>query len=127
MNKKGGFTLIELMGVIIILALLIALSLPSIINFIKSSNDKTDKFNLDLIYSAAESYIKEYKNDYPKVKENVYCISLRELVDDGKLKTPIKLSDSDEDITNKKSVEVTYSDKFQYELKSDCVEKRVSE
>lgn len=125
--KKNGFTLIELMGVIIILALLIALSLPSIINFIKSSNDKTDKISLDLIYSATDSYIKENRSDYPKVKENIYCIPLKDLVDDNKLKSPIKFSDSDEDITEKKVVEVTYSDKFKYQLKNDCVEKKVSE
>lgn len=120
---KKGFTLIELMGVIIILALLLTLSLPSIINFVKSSNDKTDKINLDLIYSATDSYISENKNDYPRIKENVYCIPLKDLVEDNKLKSPIKFSDSDEDITDKKQVEVTYDDKFKYELKSDCVEK----
>ena len=125
--KKNGFTLMELMGVIVILSLLIVLCLPSIVNFIKSSNDETDKITLDLIYNATENYIKEYKNDYPKIKENVYCIPLIDLVDDGKLKSPIKFSDSEEDITNKKIVEVTYDGKFKYELKSECIEKKVTE
>lgn len=124
---KKGFTLIELMGVIIILALLLVLSLPNIINFIKSSNKKIDSINLDLIYSAADNYISENKGDFPKIKENVYCIPLKDLVEDNKLKSPIKLSDSDEDITDKKSVEVTYDNKFKYELKSDCVEIRTGE
>ena len=38
--KNRGYTLIELLGVIIILALLTTLVFPSVINTIKKSNDE---------------------------------------------------------------------------------------
>lgn len=123
--KTRGFTLAELMGVIIIIALLLIFALPNIINFIKSSNKKIGDVTLDLIYSASEDYVNENKNEFPKVEENIYCIPLRDLVDDGKLKSPIKLSSNSEDVTDTMQVEVIYDEKFKYELKDNCVERRV--
>lgn len=121
---KRGFTLIELLGVMIILALLVILTFPNIINFIKSSSEKNDNMNLNLIYNATDLYIKENKNDFPKVNGNSYCITLQDLVDNGGLKSPIILSNSNDDITNLKSVQVNYQDKFTYELKDNdkCIE-----
>ncbi len=123
---KRGFTLIELLGVMIILALLVIFTFPNIVNFIKSSSEKNDNMNLNLIYNAADLYIKENKNNFPKVNGNSYCITLEDLVDSGNLKTPIVLSDSNDDITSLKSVQVIYQDKFTYELKDSdkCVENK---
>ena len=111
MSNKG-FTLIELLGVIIILALLMILTFPSIINSIKSTSNKKDKLVIDLVYSAAEMFIKDNRNIYPDEEGNSYCITLTDLIEHGDLKGPINISD--EDVTNKKSVQVTYSNKFNY-------------
>lgn len=121
---KNGFTLIELLGVIIILALLMALTFPNIINLIKSSSEKSDNINMELIYNAADLYIKGNKNDFPRINGNSYCITLNDLVDYGVLKSPIKLTGSDIDITKTKSVQVIYNNSFKYELKDidDCIE-----
>ena len=125
--KTRGFTLAELMGVIIIIAFLLIFALPNIINFVKSSNKKIGDITLDLIYSASKDYVNENKNEFPKVEENIYCIPLRDLVDDGKLKSPIKLSSNSEDITDTMQVEVIYDEKFKYELKDNCVERKASD
>lgn len=122
--KNNGFTLVELLGVIIILALLITLVFPSIINSVKSSGEKTDKLTLEMIYNASDLYISNHKDNFKKVNGNKYIISLEELVAEDLLASPIKLSDSDIDITDSKSVQVTYSNgEFTYELKnsSECV------
>lgn len=123
--KNNGFTLVELLGVIIILALLTILVFPSIINSVKSSGEKTDALTLDMIYRASELYISNHKSDFIKKEGNKYVISLKDLVAEDLLASPIKLSDSDIDITNTKSVQVIYSNgKFTYELKNsgECVE-----
>ena len=41
--KNKGFTLVELLGVVIILSILVTLVFPSVVNFIKNSNSKKEK------------------------------------------------------------------------------------
>ena len=115
--KNKGFTLIELLGVIVVLALLVILVFPSIINSVRNSSKKTDDVTLDLIYNAASLYIDNYKNKFPKTNGNEYSIKLQDLVDEGLLVSPIKLSESNSDLTNKKCVQVSYDNGFNYELK----------
>ncbi len=115
--KNKGFTLIELLGVIIILALLMIMVFPSIVNSVKKSSNKTDDLTKQLIYNAADLFIDQHKNEFPKIKDNKYIIELKTLVDEGFLVAPIKLSDSDLDITNSKCIQVTYQDDYKYELK----------
>jgi len=114
---KKGFTLIELLGVIIILALLVILVFPSIVNSVKNSSEKTDDLTLELIYNATDLYISNHKNDFSKKNGYKYIIDLSDLVDEGFLASPIKLSDSDVDITNNKCIQITYNDGYKYELK----------
>ena len=127
--KRNGFTLIELLGVIIILALLTILVFPSIVNLVKNSSNKTDALTLDLIYNATELYMSDYKSDYSEKEGFQYAIYLDTLVEEGLLTSPIKLSDSDEDLTEKKCVQVTYQDGFKYELidNDDCYEFHIEE
>ena len=119
---KKGFTLIELLGVIILIAILMSIAFPSIINFIKSSNEKSDELNEKLIYNATEIYVDNNKDKFPKVDKNSYCITLKELVEIGSLKSPINLYGSD--VTDTKSVKVTYQSGYKYEIVNtdSCIE-----
>ena len=90
--------------------------LPNLTNSIKDSTKDTDKITIDLIYDAASIYISNHKGSFPKVKGNKYVINLSDLIEDGILTSPIKLSDSD--ITNNKCIEVTYDGNYKYELKN---------
>ena len=121
--KNKGFTLIELLGVIIILGLLAILVFPSIINSVRNSSKKTDDLTFDLIYNAADLYIDNHKNNFPKINGGKYIVDLEDLVGEEFLVSPIKLSESDDDLTNQKCVQVSYNNGFDYELKnySECV------
>lgn len=119
---KRGFTLIELLGVIVLLAVLIIVAFPTIINFIKSSNEEKDELTLNLLYNAAEMHIENNFEKFPKKNGNSYCIDIKELVEEGLLKEPIKLSDVD--IINTKSIQVFYQEKYSYKIldKDSCIE-----
>ena len=114
MNNKKGFTLIELLGVIVILSILLTVVTPTIINSIKSSRDNTNTLTEKLIYSAAREFVQDNLNDYPKINENKYCISVTDLADLEYIKGPLKIND--QDITNTKSVEVTFHNNYEYKL-----------
>ena len=97
MNKKG-FTLAEILGVIVIIALLLLLLMPTIIDKMAQNGDKAGEINDSLIYDAVDNYIEE---NIDKNKPGNYCIPIQDLVDDGKLVDPVIDVTTGEDITDK--------------------------
>ena len=90
LNRKG-YTLIELLAVILIISLIITLSIFGIINAINSSKEKAATLSINSIKEAAETYATE-KNDDSSYwlditdKENKYfCITIEELMNKGLL------------------------------------------
>ena len=104
--KTRGYTLLELLGVIVILALLTTLVFPSVINSIKKTNDKTDKLALDLVSSSADIYIKNNKDLFPKKNGNKFSIDVETLIDNANLSSKIKLSSGDK--IEDKCIQTTY-------------------
>lgn len=114
--KKNGFTLIELLGVIVIIALLVVIVFPQVINSIKSTKEKNNKLEEDLIYNAADLFLDKYSDEYPKENGSTYCIPLTDLVGEGYLSSNLTLSNSEEDVNG---VQATYNDGFSYDLISN--------
>ena len=56
LKKEGGFTLVELLGVIVILGLIVAISIPLIGNVIAKAEDDTDAAQQELVIDAAKMY-----------------------------------------------------------------------
>lgn len=83
--KKNGFTLAELLGVIVILAAIALVAFPPIINQIKKSRGDLDNALNTVILTASEQYLEENN----KSLSGIYCIKLNVLVNDGKLSDPI--------------------------------------
>ena len=84
MKNNKGFTLVELLAIIVILALIILVAAPSMTNQIKKKED-TDQTILDeKIYNAARMYAaKYYASDI--VNNNSFSFTLSDLEDDGLL------------------------------------------
>lgn len=110
--KNKGFTLLELLGVIIILAILVTLSFPGVINFIKSSTTKKDKIINDLIISAAESYVVDNSSNLYLTNGIEYCISIDALIGKNYLKNIL----DDNDSYKEKVIRLTYDSKINYEM-----------
>ena len=77
LNKKG-FTLVELLAVIVILAVIMSIAIPSITSSIERSKDKQKTQIIKLIESAGELYVDKHKNT---VKTGP--ITLDKLIGDG--------------------------------------------
>ena len=103
LNRKG-YTLIELLAVILIISLIIALSIFGIIKAINSSKGKAATLSEKSIKEAAETYATE-KNDDSSYwlditdKENKYfCITIEELMNKGLLDKKANIKSKDFDI-----------------------------
>lgn len=85
--KKRGFTLAELLGVIVIIGILLLITTPLIINRIKNRGNEAEGVGYELIYNAAEQVVNEDETKYPK--GHSYCIKISELIKMGKLSSPV--------------------------------------
>ena len=103
LNRKG-YTLIELLAVILIIGLVLGFSTYGIINAINSSKEKAATLSENSIKEAAETYATE-KNDDSSYwlditdKENKYfCITIEELMNKGLLDKKANIKSKDFDI-----------------------------
>ena len=96
MKNKKGFTLVELMAVIIIISLIAILTFPNIINQIKKSKQATTNNINDIVISAAKRYVADNPDDFDG--ENYY-ISIKDLIDNDYVKEDI-INVNDKDISN---------------------------
>ncbi len=122
--KNRGFTLVELLGVLILLAVILTLVFPSVLNLITNSRGEVKSLTNKLVENAANLYIDSNKDKFDEQNGNSYCVTLSELVSEGYIKSPIVFSDTDEDQTELKSVQINYNNGYTYELKNndECVE-----
>lgn len=105
MNNKG-FTLIELIMMITILAMIALLSTPNIIKLIEKN--KVDNYNstIDSIFEATELYVSNNRYNLtfnktcaPTDTNDIYTtISLKNLIDSKDITTPVKNPCTDEEI-----------------------------
>lgn len=86
MNK--GFTLIELIGTVVILAMLSLLALPAILNVLDNSNKKVDTETQNFLKSAASSYFNDHKDD-----TNIESVEVKTLMEEGYISTTIVCND----------------------------------
>ncbi len=116
--KNKGFTLAELLGVIVIISLLLILIVPTIINNIAKTKAPSKIASDSVIGTATQQYIDENSNLYPKGKSGKYCIPIQILVDNGYLVSPVKDVETNKDITDKTVLVTIYSQgTSEYEIK----------
>jgi prepilin-type N-terminal cleavage/methylation domain-containing protein len=120
--KKRGFTLVEVLAVIVVLGLLIAMITPVVTNLIKDSEDTLYKKQVDSIVVATKKYMVEHSELLPNVGES-YSVCVSDLINLGVI-------DSEQVIDPKSKNEMTgcvsivYDENFnQYEYNySDGIE-----
>jgi len=117
--KKNGFTLVELLGVIMLLGLLAIVIMPPMIKRVQNLRKDLSNSQISLVYSATETYLKKYKNDYPTIEGKKYCITLEMLVDEGLLDEKLVNHLNDSDIDLDSTVDVTVDSKLSYSYQWD--------
>ena len=79
LNKKG-FTLVELLAVLVILIAITSIAIPTINSALERSKNKQNEQRKRIIESAAELYVSEHKNTFNKT-----CIKVETLKNEGYL------------------------------------------
>lgn len=97
MNNKG-FTLVELLAVLIVLTTILLIAIPSITSSVERNKQKIKNKKIEVIESAAVEYGSKYKNkfeDYSKFTSGDCCLPVSELETVGLL-TSKEVNDADD-------------------------------
>lgn len=104
--KKNAFTLIELLGVIVILVAVALIAFPPLLNQIQEAQNRLDKATTELVVNSAQSYLVANHSLYPKKNLVPYCIEIQDLINDGYLTDGMLGENKEKALT--KIVKVTY-------------------
>ena len=92
--RNKGFTLIEMMAIIIILAVIALFSFPSILELISNNEIKNNEEQLSNLYIATENYIvQNYKDEYKTIP---FYITIEELISNDYVRMDSKVTAYDE-------------------------------
>lgn len=95
---KKGFTLIEMIAVVGIMAFMSLLILPKLLDQFNNKREELSDTTKTIIYNAAELYFNNNIEVYPKTVGTEYCIKLQKLVDLDYLKSPLTDIETGSDI-----------------------------
>lgn len=88
MKNRKGFTLIELMAVIVILGITITLVFVKVDNNIKKASDFGTERQIESIESAAYLYVEDYLSSLPNIEtKKVDIVTIDTLINSGLLKS----------------------------------------
>lgn len=119
--KNRGFTLAELLGVIVLLSLLMLLVFPTIINQMKEGKSQISSAVEQLIFNSAGNYIDGNLNQYPVSNNTTYCFTLQQLVDAGEISQEILIDENGKLLDLNKKVEVKIENRQKkYQMNDQC-------
>ena len=119
MENKKGFTLVELIAVIILLAAITLVSVPVIINTLRKNEQKEYEEFKNLILNATELYVERNKGLYPELETigGIIEINTENLINEGYLKDDLKNpEDASSVVSYKVVIEVGQDEILTYKL-----------
>lgn len=125
MNKKG-FTLVELLGVIILLSLIALITIPSISSSIKKGQEESDNQFKNNIVLATKNWALDHKELLPTTTSQTYKVKINNLQSGGYIDKNLKLPSTGNSIDNI-CVIITNTgkttkgiNKYKYEYNENC-------
>ena len=114
---KKGFTLAELLGVIVILGLICLVAFPPIMDSIKKSKNNISEATLNIIYSATDIYVNNHPRVFKLIENNKYCLKIQNLIDEGNLSKDLTDPDTNKKIDPERYIKVVVkNNKYYYSM-----------
>lgn len=118
---KKGFTLIELIGVILIITLIFALAYPSFVKVISTNNERALQSQINEIIKSGKLWASEYMNSV-LVETNPQYVKVSELYNLGLLDKNNIINPVTKESMNDNCVKVSVNDynSYNYEFIENC-------
>ena len=120
-DMKKGFTLVEVIAVILLIGLLVVFAIPAVVNQVGKKSEEVDQVTEEIIYSAAELYM-NHKNIVISGSETYCEITLQKLINEGYLDKSSATYASGNEIPTNRIIKVTKDayNQNEYELVKTC-------
>lgn len=126
--KKRGFTLVELLAVLVLIAAISLIVFPSIINYINSTKGDISKATKELIISSTKLYVSDNAKTFPQYEGYSYCTTLETLADKNYIDKPFVDSSTGKELDLSNTyVKVSYvydydlgTTKYTYDVVDTC-------
>ncbi len=124
MKKKNGFTLIEMLGILVVLSIIVMISVPAITSMLKQANKQKYDEWLQNLYIASEQYVEGHREEFAEANSGgTSYLSIQLLLKKGYLKNSIKDPKTGQDVTDIGIVEIKPNDEhiltYNYKLKKE--------
>jgi len=121
MKEKNGFTLVELLGVLVLLAVISLITVPTVSRLINNSKSRARTAQIVLIEKAAKSWASE--NTGLISESSVYYLKVQTLVDGNYLEEESLVDPSDSTKRLDQCVKISFNQKYEsYKYSyTDCV------
>lgn len=121
MNRRG-FTLVEVIGVLTLLALIVLVAFPSILGAMQKADKEMNEATTEMIITNAKSY---WEDTTTRVEQEgkTYCVTVKKLIQQNYTKTPISTVDKEKakEIEDSYCVVAIYeSNKWNYKFTTSC-------
>lgn len=113
LNQKG-FTLVELLAVLVILIAIMEIAIPSISSSLERTKDKQNASRYKVLESYADLYVADHKNAV-WVKANPSCYILISKLEEGGYATPDDMMDADDNDLSGHYIIFTKPSTFKYQ------------
>ena len=90
MRNKKGFTLTEILGVLVIMGLLLLIIVPTTLNKDRTSENDVKQSQNKMIEESTSIYMDKDKEQYPNVRGNNYCIPVEKMIENGTISDDLK-------------------------------------
>ena len=119
--KNKGFTLVELLGILVILAVIGLLVSQNIISRVKENNNKLVNLSKDILVSSARDFVDNNENEFEKNVTKSYCLNYDFLIKTPYLNEGMMPQLEAVNKVKKYYVKVTYDGKnYSYNIVEGC-------
>lgn len=117
--RRNGYTLVELLAVVVILTAILLIVVPSLVRVFDRSDQQLTDANVAVIKAAAEQYVSENETDFPALQQDggTVTITVGDLKDHGYLsKVPVDSKTEKPIATTTKITVKTKKDRYEIQV-----------
>ena len=107
-KQKRGFTMIELLAVLVILGIIMVIAVPSVVSYLQSArSDYYDQLE-ESVKTVGQEYFSDHRSLMPRENGQIFSVNIQDLITEG-YTTEILDSDGNDTCTGNVYVNVCYS------------------
>lgn len=117
--RRNGYTLVELLAVVVILTAILLIVVPSLVRVFDRSDQQLTDANVAVIKAAAEQYVSENETDFPALQQDggTVTITVGDLKNHGYLsKVPVDSKTEKPIATTTKITVKTKKDRYEIQV-----------